>query len=59
MEDGLFDNARTVEELHALLPRSVSVTKRIDKGLILKALGGRWAKGLTWRIRSSDDNPFE
>jgi hypothetical protein len=30
---------KTIEELCALLPESASAAKRIDKGLILKALG--------------------
>lgn len=39
MEAGLSDHVWTVEEMCALLPEAPSAAKRIDKGLILKALG--------------------
>jgi hypothetical protein len=39
MEAGISDHVWTIEEMCALLPESPSATKRIDKGLILKALG--------------------
>ncbi len=39
MEAGISDHAWTIEELCALLPETASSTKRIDKNLILKALG--------------------
>jgi len=39
MEAGLSDHVWTVEELCSLLHKTASATKRIDKGLILKALG--------------------
>jgi hypothetical protein len=41
MEAGISNYVWTIEELCALLPETVSATKRIDKGLILKALGER------------------
>jgi hypothetical protein len=39
MEAGLMDHVWTIEELCGLLPEMASAAKRIDKGLILKALG--------------------
>jgi IS1 family transposase len=39
MEAEISNHVWTVEEVCALLPEAPSVTKRIDKGLILKALG--------------------
>jgi hypothetical protein len=39
MESGLSNHVWTIEELCSLLPESASAAKRIDKGLILKALG--------------------
>jgi len=39
MEAGISNHVWTIEELCTLLPQPVSTTKRIDKGLILKALG--------------------
>jgi hypothetical protein len=39
MEAGISDHAWSIEEMCALLPEARSTTKRIDKGLILKALG--------------------
>jgi hypothetical protein len=39
MEAGLTNHVWGLEELCALLPQSASATKRIDKRLILKALG--------------------
>jgi IS1 family transposase len=41
MEAGISDHVWTIEELCGLLPEMASATKRIDKGLILKALGER------------------
>lgn len=41
MEAGISDHVWTIEELCGLLPEAASATKRIDKGLILKALGER------------------
>jgi len=41
MESGLSDHVWTIGELCGLLPETASATKRIDKGLILKALGER------------------
>jgi hypothetical protein len=41
MEAGISDHVWTIEELCCLLPEMASATKRIDKGLILKALGER------------------
>lgn len=41
MEAKLSDHVWTIEELCGLLPEMASATKRIDKGLILKALGER------------------
>ncbi len=35
------DHVWTIEELCSLLPETASATKRIDRGLILKALGDR------------------
>jgi hypothetical protein len=43
MEAGISDHVWTVEEMCGLLPEAPSSTKRIDKGLILKALGERSA----------------
>jgi len=39
MEAGLSDYVRSFEEMCPPLPESPSAGKRIDKGLILKALG--------------------
>ncbi len=39
MEAGISNHVWTIEELCGLLPETASATKRIDKGLILKALG--------------------
>jgi hypothetical protein len=39
MEAGISDHVWTIEELCGLLPDMASATKRIDTGLILKALG--------------------
>lgn len=39
MESGISNHVWSVEELCGLLPEMASATKRIDKGLILKALG--------------------
>jgi hypothetical protein len=39
MEAGISNHVWSIEELCALLPKSESGAKRIDKGLILKALG--------------------
>jgi hypothetical protein len=39
MEAGLTDHAWSLEEMCATLPAQTSAAKRIDKGLILKALG--------------------
>jgi IS1 family transposase len=41
MEAGISDHVWTVEEMCGLLPETPSAAKRIDKGLILKALGER------------------
>jgi hypothetical protein len=41
MEAGIAHHVWGIDELCALLPESASATKRIDKGLILKALGER------------------
>jgi hypothetical protein len=38
MEAGISDPVWSVEELCSLLPQSESTTKRIDNGIILKAL---------------------
>ena len=38
-EAGVSDHVWSIEELCALLPEIASAAKRIDKGLILKALG--------------------
>jgi hypothetical protein len=38
METGISNHVWTIEELCGLLPGMASATKRIDKGLILKAL---------------------
>jgi len=43
MEAGISDRVWTIEELCFLLPEAPSAAKRIDKGLILKALGERSA----------------
>ena len=40
MEAGLSDHIWCIEELCALLPKPVSATARIDKGIILQALDG-------------------
>jgi hypothetical protein len=39
MEAGISDHVWTLEEMCTLLPDMASAAKRIDKGLILKALG--------------------
>jgi hypothetical protein len=39
MEAGITDHVWSLEEMCATLPAQASATKRIDKGLILKALG--------------------
>jgi hypothetical protein len=39
MEAGLSDHVWTLEEMCSLLQEMPSIAKRIDKGLILKALG--------------------
>jgi hypothetical protein len=39
MEAGISDHVWSLEEMCALLAESPSAAKRIDKGLILKALG--------------------
>jgi hypothetical protein len=39
MEAGISDHIWTIEELCGLLPVIASATKRIDKGLMLRALG--------------------
>src|SRR6266481_223644 len=39
MEAGISNHVWTIEEMCALLPEAPSAAKRIDKGLILKALG--------------------
>jgi hypothetical protein len=39
MEAGISEHVWTIEGLCGLLPETTSATKRIDKGLILKALG--------------------
>jgi hypothetical protein len=39
MEAGIGDHVWGLEQMCALLPESSSAAKRIDKGLILKALG--------------------
>jgi len=39
MEAEISNHIWTIEELCSLLPETASATKRIDKGLILKALG--------------------
>jgi hypothetical protein len=41
MEAGLSDHVWSIEQMGGLLPEAPSATKRIDKGLILKALGER------------------
>jgi hypothetical protein len=41
MEAGISNDVWVIKELCGLLPESASATKRIDKGLILKALGER------------------
>jgi hypothetical protein len=41
MEAGLTDHVWSIEEMCSLIPTAPSATKRIDKGLILKALGER------------------
>ena len=38
-EASISNHVRTIDELCGLLPEMASATKRIDKGLILKALG--------------------
>jgi poly(3-hydroxybutyrate) depolymerase len=40
MQAGLADHVWSIEKLCSLLPEAESSAKRIDKGLILKALGG-------------------
>jgi len=39
MEAGLSDHVWSIEEMCGLLPQAESAAKRIDKGIILKALG--------------------
>ena len=39
MEAGISDHAWSIEEMCGLLPQAESAAKRIDKGIILKALG--------------------
>ena len=39
MEGGISDHVWSIEEMCALLPSALSAAKRIDKSLILKALG--------------------
>jgi hypothetical protein len=39
MEAGISDHVWSIEELCSLLPQAESAAKRIDKELILKALG--------------------
>jgi hypothetical protein len=39
MEAGLTDHVWSLEEMRSTLPEHASAAKRIDKGLILKALG--------------------
>jgi len=39
MEARISDHVWSIEEMCSLLPQSQSAAKRIDKGLILKALG--------------------
>jgi hypothetical protein len=39
MEAGITDHVWSLEEMCSTLPMHASATKRIDKGLILKALG--------------------
>jgi len=41
MEAGISDHVWMIEEMCALLADAPSATKRIDKGLVLKALGER------------------
>ena len=41
MEAGISDHIWSLEEMCILLPETPSAAKRIDKGLILKALGER------------------
>jgi hypothetical protein len=41
MEAGISDHVWSIEELCSLLPETASATKRIDKRLILEALGER------------------
>jgi hypothetical protein len=43
MEASLSDHVWTIEELCSLLPQVSSATKRIDKGMTLKALGEAFA----------------
>jgi hypothetical protein len=43
MEAGISDHVWSIEEMCALLPEQESAAKRIDKGLILKALRDRTA----------------
>jgi hypothetical protein len=39
MESGISDHAWSIEEMCGLLSDAPNATKRIDKGLVLKALG--------------------
>jgi hypothetical protein len=39
MEAGVSDHVWSVDEMCVLLPEAQSTARRIDKGLILKALG--------------------
>ena len=41
MEAGLTDHVWTLEELCSLLPQAASAASKIDKSLLLKALGER------------------
>jgi hypothetical protein len=45
MEAGLSDHVWSIEEMCSLLPEAESAAKRIDKGIILKALGDKIAHG--------------
>jgi hypothetical protein len=43
MEAGIADRVWRVEELYGLLPEPVRVARRIEKNLVLKALGEKAA----------------
>jgi hypothetical protein len=45
MEGGLADQVWSLEKMCALLPETASAAKRIDKELILKALGEKAGEG--------------